>query len=449
MTPASAPLARWEKTGLALFGLLVAVFGALVLVRSAFQQDRKTDFGVYARAGYAVRAGEDIYAVCDNRGWHYCYPPPFAVLMAPLGDPWPWTADRAGYLPFWVSVAVWYVVSVLLVGFTVHTLAKAVLPDAVPGSRRWWYARTVPVYVCVGGIGYTLSRGQVNVLLVALVAGMFAAAMRQRPVRAGLWLAAAIALKVIPGLLILFPLVRRQWRAGVGVALGLFALLGVVPVAVWGVEGAIRNDLKIIDAVLAPGATGGGDQTRAVELTNTTATDSQSFQAVIHNIRNPNKATRPPVADRLTRLTHWAVGGLMTLVTVLAAWRRPRTEPAEQLVFLGCLCVVMLLLTPVSHMHYYAMALPLVAGLWLKALAARPERAFVGGRVLGVLSAWGVLTAIPLLPYEPTAWLREMGLATFSTVGLWLYGVAELRRRTPIAEVHFLEPQHHPQLIAA
>ncbi len=421
-------LSRPEKVGLALLGLLAVLFGGLTVWRSALQQERKTDFGVYARAGYAVRAGEDIYWVCDNRGWHYCYPPPLAVLMAPLADPWPWV-DRAGYLPFWASVAIWYVLSVGFLAFAVHAMAKAVLPGEAPGSRRWWYARLVPVYVCLGGIGYTLSRGQVNLLLVALIAGMFAAAVRGRAVASGVWLAGAIALKVIPAFLLLFPFVRREWRAGVGVALGLAVLLGVLPAAVWGIDGAVRNDLRIVDAVLLPGASEAGDQTRAVELTNATATDSQSFQAVIHNLRHPDRQTRPPQPDEFTRLAHWAIGGVLTLATAAVGWRRLRPDPADQLVFLGCLCVLMLHITPVSHMHYYTLALPLVAGLWLKRLAERPGRVSAGGRTVAVLAGWGVLTAAALLPVPFAVWLREMGPTVLATLGLWAVGLAAVARR--------------------
>ena len=93
----------------------------------------------------------------------------------------------------------------LVVAWVVHTFARLVLPDAATGTRRWWYARTVPVYVCLGGVGFTISHGQVNVLVVTLVAGMFAANVAGRTTRSGMWLAAAITLKVIPGVLLLYP----------------------------------------------------------------------------------------------------------------------------------------------------------------------------------------------------------------------------------------------------
>ena len=433
--PGDAPLRLWERAGLALLLLGVLVFGGLVLVRSAFQQERKTDFGVYARAAYAARQGGDLYAVttCDDRGWHYCYPPPFAVALLPLADPPGWVADRTGYLPYWVSVLVWYLVSVLLAWLTVHTLASAVLPDAAPGTRRWWYARTVPLYVCAGGLGFTLSRGQVNILLVWLIAGLFAAAVRGRPFRAGLWLAAACCLKVIPGFLCLFHLVRGEWKAAVGLFVGSAVLLGVVPAAVWGVNGAVEQNRTMLRVVIAPGTTGEGDQTRAKELTDATATDSQSFQAVLHNWKHPDPAARPPQVAPDTRLQHWLIGGALTLVTVAAGASRRARTPAGALVFLGCLCGVMTLLTPVSHMHYYALPLPLAAGLWLGALSRRPGAAVAGGPGVWAAAGWGVLTVLPLLPGPAFVALREFGGGTLATVGLWAVGVWELVRPQPTA----------------
>ncbi len=97
--------------GLTALTALVICFGALVEMRSAFMQRRMTDLGVYLRAGWAARTGADIYDVTDANGWHFQYPPLFAILMAPLADP-PAGTDRAGTVPYPVSVAIWYGLSV-------------------------------------------------------------------------------------------------------------------------------------------------------------------------------------------------------------------------------------------------------------------------------------------------------------------------------------------------
>jgi alpha-1,2-mannosyltransferase len=221
-------LSRLDKVGLSLFILVLFAFGVITEIRSAFQVTRRTDFGVYVRAAWAVTAGKDLYTVTDDHGWHYCYPPTFAILLVPLAEPYQFDTQTR-HLPFAVSVAIWYVLSVGCAAFAANALASGVVPGAVRWSRRWWYARLVPVYVCIGGVGFTLGRGQVNLLLIALVAGAFAATVRGRRVASGAWLAGAAALKMIPALLVLFPLVRRDWRALIGVALGGFVIVGGDP----------------------------------------------------------------------------------------------------------------------------------------------------------------------------------------------------------------------------
>ena len=408
-------LRRWERCGLVAILLGLVAYGAVVESRSAYQSSRKTDFGVYARAAWAVRANADIYSVADDNGWHYCYPPWFAVAMLPFADP-PADAPRDGYLPYEAGVALWYLLGLFCLAVSVDRFARAVLPDEPAGSRRWWWARMGPVYIVLGGIGFTLGRGQVNLLVVALLAMAVAAWAAKQNLQAGVWLGLAVALKVIPAYLLLYPLIRRDGRGLLGVALAGALTLGVVPVAVWGVPGAIERHRLMFDDVLAPGATGRGDQTRAKELTNTISTDSQSFQAAIHNWRYPDPATRTESADDSTRAAHLALGGFLTLLALVAG--RKAGTAADELTFLGTLTALMLLLTPVSHMHYYAYGMPLVAGLWLRGLAETPGAVVPSWRFTVPLVVWGLATATPLFPGETFEFLRQRGLGQLATVGL-------------------------------
>ena len=156
------------------------------------------------------------------------------------------------------------------------------------------------------------------------------------------------------------------------------------------------------------------------------------------------RSERPPEYSPPTRAAHWATGGLMALVTLLAGWRWLGPTAADRLILLGCLTVVMILLTPVSHMHYYAMAFPLVAGLWLRGLSVRPGSVTADPRATAALAAWGLLTALPLLPGEPFDRLREAGLGTAASVGLWALGLWTVSGR-PAAAAPAAKPIPFPQ----
>lgn len=427
--PADRPLYRWELAAVLALLPLLAAFGYETYRRATHPAGQMTDFGVYARAAWAVRVGLNPYEVASDRGWHYLYPPPFVLLVLPLADP-PAGADRFGCLPFAASVVVWYALNAALCGVAVHLFALAAVPDARRFSRRWWYARLIPFDVCLAGLGYTLSRGQVNILVLAMLAAGFLTSMRRQPVRAGLWLAAAAAVKVIPGLLLLYPVSRRRGRELLAMAVGGVLFLGVVPVLAWGPAGAVGMTVTFAKKVVQPSVTNTGDQTIHKEFSGTTSTDSQAFHAIIHALRHPARATRPEVSDGLSKGLHYLLGLGMAAATVWVAVRAPVSDGSLSLLFFGCLCVVMVHLAPGSHMHYYSYSLPLVAGLVADGLRRRPGAAVPTPSVLCGLTAWAALTTVPLFDTWSTALaLRDFGLAVAANVGLWAWGIVRLAAR--------------------
>src|SRR6516162_4028069 len=104
MNRASPSLSGRERLVVVLFLLALVAFGVLVEIRSAFLRRRMGDLSVYLRASWAVRVGANCYDVTDENGWHYHYPPLFAILLSPLADPPP-QADQTGMVPYPVSVA--------------------------------------------------------------------------------------------------------------------------------------------------------------------------------------------------------------------------------------------------------------------------------------------------------------------------------------------------------
>src|SRR5262249_28602501 len=187
-----------------------------------------------------------------------------AILLAPLADPQPGT-DANGYLPYPVSVAIWYVFSLFCLAAGLHVLASALegtSPDPAVrgqswGTPRWWALRVIPLLSCLPQIRGGLVRGQVTPLLLALLCAFIAALVRGRRLTAGLWLAAAICLKIIPVLLLVIPLSRRDSRCLLGCAVGLLLGLFVLPAAVFGPARAVDCSRQLYPVLLAPAGGGG------------------------------------------------------------------------------------------------------------------------------------------------------------------------------------------------
>jgi hypothetical protein len=465
------PLGRAERAFLVAFLLVIIAYGGLTLKRSAFLRRRMGDIGCYLRAGWAMRAGgQHLYHLkCDN-GWHYNYPPTFAVLMMPLADPperdlaqtaassiglgtapgmagpllsaanlavreAPVSATSRpsppGGLPYPVSVVVFYLVNLLCLALAVHLLAGSLeqaAGGALPvGCRGWWWLRVLPVLVCLPPIGHTLMRGQTNVMLLLCVCGMASGLLRQQRLRAGLWLAGAICLKIFPAYLLVVPLLRRDLRCAAGCGLGLVVGLGLVPLAALGATQTIECYKDLGRVLVAPALRLGDDTSRAKELIEVTATDNVSFQTVIHNNLHPDPNLRPPEGSAGLRRVHLALAAGLTLATLLAGWRHSSrsTDGPALVVWIGALVLIMLLSSPVCHSHYFTLSVVIVMGL----LAAAWERAVTPlHRALGAAFLFQVAgSGLPLLP--GLDFLRERGLLLAPALVLWATGAVVLMRR--------------------
>src|SRR5712672_180785 len=215
---------RRERTWLWISLFLVLAFGANLEKRTALRRVPMTDLSVPVCAAGAVLKGENLYWMREWHGYHYNYPPTLAILLTPLAHPvpspprelllgeqrtdsnTPWGYDIASgrhfyglhqdNARFFVITAVWYFLNIALIALSAHALACALegccLRDPPPLERRlrrrWWALRGLPLLVCAGSLGTDLSRGQMDVLMLAAMAfGLYVAAAR-RDFQAGLWL---------------------------------------------------------------------------------------------------------------------------------------------------------------------------------------------------------------------------------------------------------------------
>jgi hypothetical protein len=417
-----------QRWGVIALLLAAVILGVVVEWRSAFLRRRMTDLVCYLRGAWAVRAGADLYAVTEDSGWHYNYPPFLAILLGPLAEPPPDAAPMTA-LPYPVSVAVWYAAGVVALILAVHLCAAAVETGLARPPRRygysWWSLRLVPLALILPAAGRTLSRGQVNTIVLALLAGWAAGLVTGRRARAGVCLAFAICIKVIPAFLILHPLWQRDRRCLAGLALGLVLGLIVLPVLASGPERALAQAKHFIEATLRPGLGADGDGTRGEELTDMTTTDSQSILYVLHNYCFVNPWARDPVAATWTRVAHWSISGLLTLLTLAVLGRRP-TTPRNELAFIGALTTIMAVTSPVCHLHYFVFALPLVTAVY-----AGPRR----WQTSEALAFFLLANVASLLPSLAT---RMYGLTTMGALVLWASALLREPKSADVQPIHEL-----------
>jgi hypothetical protein len=321
---------RLEWAALTICLLLAIAFGAMVEMRSAFLSRRMGDLDCYLRPAWAALVGKDIYDIKDDNGWHYNYPPLYAILLIPLADP-PYEADAAGFVPFPVSVAIVYALNLVFLAIAVHVLAGALERHSSDPAirtqprfcRRWWALRTWPILACLASIAHTAMRGQVNLQVLALFGAWVACSLDGRRRLGGFFLAIAMCIKVIPIYLLIYPLWRKDGRSLTGSAAGLFVGLVAVPMAVMGPTRTAMEYEQYGRVLFGPLLKLSDDITRDNELLGMHATDSMGIKNAVHAWLYPNQYERPMEYHGLENGLYVVLGVLTTLAVL---WRVGRTR---------------------------------------------------------------------------------------------------------------------------
>ncbi len=426
--PQSAPgLSRGHKVGLWIFLGVVILFGVITELRSDFMRNKHTDLGVYLRGSYAIRAGTDLYKA-TFRTWHYNYPPLLAILLTPFALPPRGAPAGAWMAPFVVSVALWYIFSVITLFIGVHVLANALearsddweITRGGVGSRRWWALRMVPILIGLPAIGSTLSRGQVNLLLMMVLCLALAAALYSRRWWAGIWIGIGVCVKVMPLFLLAFPARRRDWRMLLGAGMAVLACQLALPALVVGPARAWRYNVELFNVLYHPAAVKKGKADRGGELVGTA--DNESILAIFHNeFDTPARPGHPEHINDGVKAAWIILSGLLTLATLAPAWGAggftPEYALRDALVF-SMLTLVMILVSPVCHMHYFVMAIPLI--MVLCHMVWNQHNPKLEAAFLTFMALYIVANTLPRLP--TFYFMRPEGVVMYSHLALWAMG---------------------------
>lgn len=295
-----------------------------------------SDLAVYWRAAQAVVEGRD-----PNTVDQWIYPPGAAVVLAPLG-----------MLPLPVAAAIFQILSLLALAWVARRAVDLVRGEglATPPWLAW-----LPALVVLRLADSNLTNGQVNHFTLALIVAALLAEQRGRAFKSGAWIGAAAAFKIVPGIVSLAFVARRNLRALLGVATASVLGLVALPLIAFGPRTGLERIVGWWHGLVTPYANGGEELLAAREYV-----PGQSLTAMLYRALAATPATSKRAAGPTAELVAWSPDTVHRIVVaVQVAWvvalvatllRSARDDRAGARLREACLCMASgLMLAPLVH----------------------------------------------------------------------------------------------------
>lgn len=371
----------------------IAVLGAtagltIVLLVQTLQtafRSQGHDFTSYLLSAEALCNGGDPYHT--GTLFVYVYPLFLAFVLIPLT-----------YLPYWLAELIWFGLSVTSFWAGCVLLARMAGP-AIKTDVGWHLALPgLATFVfLLWPIQSNLLCGQVNLIVLLCCVLFLHFFQRENTLAAAAWLGAAIAIKLVPAVLLLFLLVRRRY--GVLMAAILFAALFIMLPGIVAGEGLLAAYKTYLHSFLMRSFV------NPEACTGVPALAGPPEKMMFLSLKGVVRYFFPSAGS-----SAW-LGGL-SLLTALAAMLSvdvmstgsppPRRDVWSFCAYLlGCLFV-----SPMTENHHLVLVMPAV---WLVGLKLLFDRSWATGRIVTLASGF----AACFLLYNP---LQATPLGSLSLV---------------------------------
>lgn len=339
--PVAPPAATEDDPGGRTARRLVTVVALAAVLPALYLPGRVHNFfdlKIYMRAMDWWAAGNPLYDYVQpdrvQGALYFTYPPFAALLLRPFA-----------LLPLGATVAIFTALTVLGVVVTTRWLVTP-LVERHDLPRRFALTVAVLLVFAVESTRETITFGQINMLLVVLILADLLFAVPGERRWAGVGVGLATALKLFPGIFILYLLATRRWRAAV-VASATAAVATLLAAAV-----APRDSWRFWTHELWA----------TDRVGRTDYTGNQSLFGLLSRITAPEKPSQLP----------WLL--LVLAVTGYGLWRAARAARAgDALAGLTLTGLVGGLVSPITWTHHLYWFIPAVVVLVDAALDADPH----------------------------------------------------------------------------
>ncbi len=293
------------------------------------------------------------------------YPPFMGLIFAPLVP-----------LPLWLGASIWFWINLgLAVGATYFGVLTVREAGVGQGDRALF---VIPFVMAAGIIGSNLEVTQINHLTLFLLCWSLYAFKRGRDIGAGALIGVAAALKLTPGLFILYFLYKRSYKVIIGAGIGLVVCWLLLPPFLVGFENfwpVMTGWWGILSAFLTEGTAAEG----VVGFRHT----NQSLSAALHRFLSEVPADggkgagyfvnvltlSVPIVDTLFKAAVVAIVAFLIWICRTPLGDRDRLALSFEysLVFIATLFI-----SPISWIdHYVFLLLPYIAGVYY--VRTRPD----------------------------------------------------------------------------
>jgi hypothetical protein len=178
---------------------------ALVILAIQVTLKEQGDYDVTYKAGLRIWTGEPIYRLDEPHP--YMYSPLFAFAISPIS----YAGLPFGKSAYTVSKFLYFLLNLAGLGVSI-LLLHTILRRAAGGEIPAWVL-VIPVVLSFRLILNSFQHGQSNLVVSALLLGALAGAQAGKEIRAGLLLAAAVAIKfLLPVPFLAYFAWRRRWK---------------------------------------------------------------------------------------------------------------------------------------------------------------------------------------------------------------------------------------------